>query len=123
MFKAFKLGVGKLLDALEPQGEVRPPDLDFSEGPTPAERAFLTEALSTPEAAAERVAQSTLYSLFTAPLATEDLKARLHNLKSPEWPGVGEHLDRFVEEFHDEFYDMSDARQDLGMDETREPKS
>jgi hypothetical protein len=110
-FRAFKLGVAKLLDALEPPGEIRP---TFSKkwgvlrhGP-----------FETPESLADYAASNELYRLFDSTPLSQDQKTML--LESELSRVLGREALRVYER---ELYAMSHARHDLGIDEPKKPES
>src|SRR5215831_19622814 len=80
-FRAFKLGVMKLLDALEPAGEVRspfPPEMlrEFSEA---ANFHVMADQFKTPEAAGSAAANYVLRSLYRI-TPDRDMWARLRKI-------------------------------------------
>lgn len=72
LFRAFKLTVGKLLDALEPAGKIKSPvKLEITDGVTvhTTTPKFISDAYQTPEALAEFCSAGILQALIrTAPL-------------------------------------------------------
>lgn len=76
LFRAFKLAVGKLLDALEPAGEIKPPEsLEITDWVVVHlfEPKFLRDAYQTPEALADFCAAGILQALIrTEPLKKSD---------------------------------------------------
>jgi hypothetical protein len=101
MFRAFKIGVGKLLDALEPSGEARSPLSSPDDGDLPA---GLTDAwFATPEAWGRQTAGGVLSSLY---YGVDDIRQLI--AQNPKLAALKDH-------FEDVFYDMSRARRDLGI--------
>jgi hypothetical protein len=117
LFRAFRLGIAKLLESLEPAGEVRSPYAKLK--PHGSLQQWLVDKYRTPETAANDSAADTLHKLLHSAPLTEERKNLFRTLDLPELPGIGEQL---VEMFEDEFYGMSDARRDLGI-EPKEPQS
>jgi hypothetical protein len=110
-FAAFKLAVGKLLDALQPEGELRPPRTKDGRD------RYRTE---TTESLADHAAKETLSNLFYTQMPDRDLKAIIQSIPLPDNPHWGEWL---VEELERDFYAMSNARRDLGIEKPKEPQS
>lgn len=108
MFKAFKLAVAMLLDALEPSGEMRTPYEALRKNPK-AEQ-WLIEQYKTPESAARSAINSTLHRLFVR----DHLERALAHGMNPEDPGYRELLDQVEREE----YQMAHVRRDLGIEET-----
>ena len=103
LFRAFKLAVGKLLDALEPAGEIKPPaTLEISPIVTLNlfEPKFVRDMYQTPEALADFVTAGILRALLGATL-TERSKTKW------EW----------------DIYGIESARRDLNVKPTKEKKS
>jgi hypothetical protein len=132
-FRAFSLGVARVLAALAPRGEMQPPDVSASlahyrflqsESGRQLDAAEQAEELhrfdqrivdryKTPESAAEYAAEAVLGSLFS-PLPTHifaEIRARYPELEST--------VEAMMEGLH---YAPSDARRDLGI-KLKEPKS
>ena len=111
-FKAFRLGVAELLEALQPPGELRPPrrkDGNYFYG------------METPESLARHAAKETFFNLFySKPDVTEDMRAIIQSVKLPYMPQFGE---RMIEELERKGNTMTRARKDLGIDEPKELKS
>jgi hypothetical protein len=120
LFRAFKLGVAALLDALAPTGEAKSPLPEFSKVLKANELQLLGDRLETPEIAAAEAAKLTLTSLLLPAHHVEEVKTRLQGLNFPERPNLSEEL---VKEFEGEFYVMANARRDLGIDEQKGSKS
>jgi hypothetical protein len=110
-FRAFKIAVGTLLDALEPAGPITPPKMKFNFRPTAHNTtAAAGDALNhfiksyeTPEARGQYAAGYIWNSLQTIPHLSPDEREqeiqKLHQISSPA--------------FRHEFYGMSDAARDL----------
>ena len=120
LYRAFKLGVAALLNALEPAGAAKSPLPEFSKVLTPHELQLFGDRWETPETTAAEAAKLTLTSLFLPAHDVEDVKTRLRGLNFPERPNVSEEL---IKEFEREFYVMANARRDLGIDEPKGSKS
>jgi hypothetical protein len=104
-FRAFKLGVAKLLDALEPPGEARSPY-------DPAGPKLLLMAYETPESAGDHLATGTLNMLLQPrPVPDPDTLTRFADAVGlPEYFRA-----RFIEALKQQTYGMSDARRDLAL--------
>jgi hypothetical protein len=120
LFRAFKLAVASLLDALAPAGAVESPLPEFSKVLEPRELQLIGDRWKTPETAAAEAAKLTLTSLLLPAHDVEDVKTRLRGLNFPERPNLSEEL---IKEFEREFYVMANARRDLGIDEPKGSKS
>ena len=128
LFRAFKLAVAQLLDALEkmltglePAGEPKSPLPEFSKELWPHElQQLIGDRWKTPETAAAEARKLTLTSLLLPADDVEDVKTRLRRLNFPERPNLSEEL---IKEFEGEFYVMANARRDLGIDEPKGSKS
>ena len=110
-FTAFKLAVGKLLDGLQPPGDLRRPrtkDGDWRYG---------TE---TPESIAEHAAKEILSDLSYTRMPDQEMRTLIQKITLPTNPHYGEWLAELLER---DFYAMSSARRDLGIDEPKEPQS
>ena len=127
LFRAFKLAVAQVLDALEkmltglePTGEPKSPLPEFSKELKPLELQIISDHWITPEIAAAKAVESTLGSLYFPAPSIEDVRARLRDLSFPEWPNLSTGFEK-------EFYAMANARRDLGIDNLidarKEPKS
>jgi len=114
LFGAFRFGVSKILEALEPPGKAQSPL---------AKIGTLSDTFRTPEAAGEMAASVTLSQLLY-PASEADHLATLQVLEKVPVP---EHLRSFHEQILDDLqrnhYTISRARSDLGIDEPKEPKS
>ena len=114
-FRAFKLGVARLLDALEPPGEISIPI--HEQGTRFAGSPVYSTLIKTPEDAAVFAAEGELLRLFhigpeifTQHSDTEPLPIRGRLV---EWN----------EDYERGLYALSDARRDLGIDEPKKRKS
>lgn len=113
-FRAFKIAVGQLLDALEPVGTIEAPNLKFHLKPTTKEAATRVGALNnliksyeTPEARGQYAAGYILNSLETIPhLSAEEREREIEQLREIS-----------SNAFWREFYGMSDAARDLRIDD------
>jgi Arc-like DNA binding domain len=104
VFKAFRLGVEKVLAALEPHGEMQNPYAFLAEG-SPSTPEFIKK---TPEEAADFAAQVVLHLLmFGNPLTPEQMV----ELRKKE--PYGEH---WANDLALDVYDMSNARNGLGLE-------
>jgi hypothetical protein len=99
LFRAFKLAVGKLLDALEPTGEIKSPamlqvaknvQLDLTQP------RFVADIYKTPEALADFVATGILHALTRTTLKKQ-------NVRNTKWDWDGD-------------YGMKNARDDLSLE-------
>jgi hypothetical protein len=113
IFRAFKLAIVKLMDALEPKGEMSPP-------PEPYRGAGIYK---TPKSAAKNAADLVLFEIYNA----EPLEGFEDMLREGPWfvaggkevPAPGEMLAvaRRVEDSYERtYYAMSNVRRDLGID-------
>jgi hypothetical protein len=122
MYRAFKRGVIKLLDTLEPVGEANPPFniKGLRERPEKKLWQAMADQFETPEAAGDFAADYVLRELYRL-VPERDKWAKLRELdKDPELHGAtGPIADRMEEEF----YAMSNVRRVLGIKEPKEPKS
>jgi hypothetical protein len=118
-FRAFKLAVAKLLEGLEPRGEISIPF--YESGTRFAGYPIYSTLIKTPEDAAEDAAGYQLARLFhsRAEPVTPDHREWMRIL-----PGISSpaELDEFVDYYEREVYALSDARRDLGIKEPKEPK-
>lgn len=120
VFRAFKLGVAKLLDALEPPGEVRSPYAHATR--EPGDNIVLkqmTEWFKTPESAATHTAASVLEGLFRPRRVTAEDETMIQviqqKLKSTDWPTLAKD---FVGEWKREYFAMSKAGLVLGVNQS-----
>jgi hypothetical protein len=109
-FRAFKIAVGKLLDALEPPGEITPPpieiNLDQPEAEVPPGWKAWIASFESPQArgeyAADRIVNYSLHTLGQLSPEERDEKRRfLRGAGVPSW--------------WREFYGMPDAARDLSI--------
>jgi hypothetical protein len=104
-FQVFRLSVAKVLDALQPPGELRSPFADVK----PDDPGYhATEWARTPESAAAFVAAHTLDELFRPKKMTVEQKARLQD----HFP---EHSRSTIEAYEREFYIMDQIGRVLGI--------
>jgi hypothetical protein len=110
-YRAFKLAVAKLLDALEPPGDAKSP---FAKLENSDERLHqqLFEWFKSPESAATHVASLTLESLFRPKKITAEEKAVLRQVKTPDYADWG---DLFIEEQEREYFAMDTVGRVLGV--------
>jgi hypothetical protein len=124
LFRAFKLAVEKVLDTIEPIGEIKSPLREVSEKIPPRNLQLISDRWTSPETAAEKAAEGTIDSLFLPAALKDNVQAKLRELNFPERPDISDEL---IKEFQREFYNMLDARRDLGIDKLvaalTEPKS
>jgi hypothetical protein len=107
LFRAFRLAVANLLEALEPAGKLKPP-FGNADNATAADQ-WLVERYKDPETAARHAADITLYLLGGHMTPEQYRPALQHAIAThPEhgWANILENLDR-------EHYRMSDARNAL----------
>ena len=122
MFKAIKIGIGKLLDALEPSGEIRLPhfwkvaaDMPINEGNETlmklqeAMQKGIMTAIQSPEAMADHAVQTVLQN-YTAP-RPPNWEALRGVASQPGW--VGEIGGKILKRQEDFTYGMKDAQKDL----------
>jgi hypothetical protein len=114
-FRAFKLGVAKLLDALEPRGEISIPI--HENGTRFAGFPVYSTLIKTPEDAAEFAAEGEILRLFHI---GPEIFTRL--TETEPLPFMGR-LVKWNEDYERELYALSDARRDLGIDEPKKPES
>jgi hypothetical protein len=124
LFRAFKHGVARLLDALDPPGEAKSPLNIKGLREQPEYKIWQTMAdwYETPEAAGNMAAESVLRELYRRlPLHPEwGPTLRAVDDEHPEFGGMGEAIAESMEET---FYSMSNIRRVLGIKEFKEPKS
>jgi hypothetical protein len=116
-FRAFKLGVAQLLDALEPPGEVKPSGLLARIGPIDdALSKQMAEWLKTPESAAAHAAAFTLGGLFRPRkvMPEEEAWMREEQQKHP-WPHRPTYGEELIEEWKRQYFAMTRAGRDLGV--------
>jgi hypothetical protein len=124
MFRAFKHGVVKLLDALDPPGEAKSPFniKGLRERPENKFNQALADGYETPEAAGNMAAETVLRELYRRLPLHPDWGPLLRELDAehPEFSGIGEAIAESMEE---QFYSMSNIRRVLGIKEFGELKS
>ena len=113
-FKAFKMAVGKVLDALEPRGDKQPPSIEFSDIDKKMQfllTGTLVNSFNSPKARAEYAANSILSMLAAAPRMSSDERKKerqfLDEMGVPSW--------------WREFYGMPDAARDLEIATDKQP--
>ena len=114
IFRAFRLGIGKLLEALEPPGDVSGPyQLGYTFDP---ERRLTTKewhaSFMTPEARGDFVAKEVLNELLRP---NPQLEKVFRELRSHPRHGP------LAEMFLDGFYGFADVRRDMGIDQLKAP--
>ena len=117
-FRAFKLAIVKLMDALEPKGEMRPP-------PEPFPGAGIYKS---PNSAAKRAADLVLFALHNA----EPLEGYADMLREGPWFRDGEVVPapeealafarRLEDGYERNYYAMSNVRRDLAIDKKGDEK-
>jgi hypothetical protein len=126
LFRAFKLAVAQLLDALEPTGKIETPllfkamlDAVSSDDPMNKKphikklREQVRLFMKSPEALAEHATDWTLNDYFRPHPQYKDLVPFQAELDSiPELPGIGSKL---VRQWENTFYGMLDAQRDLAI--------
>jgi Arc-like DNA binding domain len=118
-FRAFKLAVAKLLDALEPSGEAVSPFAKLEGSEVPLLRRQAECWFKTPESAATHVATITLQNLFQPRKITVEEKAVLKQadvtMTNPDLARVG---DMLIDEFEREYFAMDIAGRVLGISQS-----
>jgi hypothetical protein len=116
LFRSFKLAVMKLLDALEPKGEIRVPPLmrEVLKEPSnfPGEADLIKSIAQSPEAYADE-AFKRVWSNFQMPRPRSKKWAdavRRFDTVDPDMPGIGSSVLRMQERT---YYGMNDAKRDL----------
>jgi hypothetical protein len=112
MFRAFKLGVAQLLDALEPPGEIKPPRRTQHAASDNPVLKQIAEAFKTPESAATHAAALTLESLFRPRRVTDEDESLMQNVGQKLNDGSTEYV---VEEWKRLYFAMDRAGRDLGI--------
>jgi hypothetical protein len=115
MFRAFKLGVAKFLDGLEPQGEAEPPPFANLFPPNHP----LGELYKRPESVADFAAASALAGLFQfhPKMFTQDQKESAKN-EMETMPGWNrERATQMMDKIDEGSYSFARARRALGIDE------
>jgi hypothetical protein len=125
LFRAIKIGVGKLLDALEPSGEPKLPDFwrvfadHLNAGPESspawaevqsAIREDILRAIASPEAMADYAAKVTLLELASPRSRNWDTLQALAS--NPDLQEIGRKILKHQEDL---FYGMKDAKRDLAI--------
>jgi hypothetical protein len=111
-FRAFRIGVAKLLEALQPPGDDNPYESYFEA--LRAGRAIRVEATAffgsykTPEVLGEGIAMATIEEFVNPRILDEDIRAFVAEVADPR----AKEIARFLQDF---MYGMSDARRDLGI--------
>jgi hypothetical protein len=115
MFRAFKLAVAKILDALEPSGEMRPPRKKYNS---------LFFLFDTPESLADDAARKELYRLFhEKPLTQAERAMALQGAEDSLLRGTEYDPFLVLNELEAPFHVYPKIRRDLGIDEPKEPRS
>jgi hypothetical protein len=116
-FRAFKFAVGKLLDALEPSGEMQSsfPEAEAKQsaqffGYSPELEKLLIEIHKTPEACGAHA----FGGLWTQLTRTNPLTEKEKEM-ARRYPRLGDVIER-------EFYGLGKARRDLGIDKSKSGK-
>ena len=103
-YRAFKIAVGQVLDALDPPGPIEPPEMTVEGGADPSTRRYL-ETFKTPEARAQYSADYVLTAFREFPQWSAETREEQRKL-------VTEYgLPSFIREF----YGMPDAARDLAV--------
>jgi hypothetical protein len=123
LFRAFKHGVAKLLDALDPPGEAKSP-LNIKalrEEPEKMLWQKMADWYETPEALGNTAAESLLRELYRRLPLHPDWGPELRKMDAehPEFDGMGEAI---AENLEETFYSMSNIRRVLGIKEFKEPR-
>ncbi|MEZ5821640.1 MAG: hypothetical protein R3D82_12630 [Xanthobacteraceae bacterium] len=111
-FRAFKIAVCQLLDALEPKGAIEAPEIKWRVKPTSQQANTgalddLINSFETPEARGRYAAGYILNSLHTIPhLSPEERAQEIERLREISSPA-----------FSREFYGMADAARDLRIND------
>jgi hypothetical protein len=114
-FRAFKLAVAKLLDALEPPGEAKSPFSKLERSDS-ALHQQLVDWFKTPESAAAHAAALTLESLFRPKKITANERVVIKQAES-EILDYGT-ADMMIEDFEREYFAMDIAGRVLGLDQS-----
>jgi hypothetical protein len=133
LFRAIKIGINKLLDALEPSGEMKLPDFwrayadmlndenTFEGNETllkarDAMRKQIIEAIRSPEAMADHAVSATLQN-YASPRPQKNFEALRENWEDmrglASLPGWKEISGKILKHQEDLYYGMNDARKDL----------
>jgi hypothetical protein len=115
LFRAIKIGIGKLLDALEPQGEIKLPDfwrafvdIPVADWMKPARESQIA-ATQSPEAMGAYAAWLTLENFRSPRPQNWDILKKAASLSGRE----GKIFNRLLNELQDTYYGMEDAKRDL----------
>jgi Arc-like DNA binding domain len=123
-FRAFRLGVAKLLEELEPTGEIQSLYAELKPGSV-YER-WLFDSFRTPETAADMAALGVLRELLNPSPLKEHLrehwKIGLREIGEQQFPGRPDVVEEVIEGIENRLYGMSDVRRDLGIDKPRESR-
>jgi hypothetical protein len=121
LFRAIKVGICKLLDALEPSGEAALPDFwqvfaSLTDDPASnaairAVREDIVKAIQSPEAMADYAVWMTLHAYLSP--RTQNWEALRGVAGMPGWDG--EFDDQVLKHQENQYYGMKDARRDLAM--------
>jgi hypothetical protein len=110
-YKAFRIAVGRVLDALSPPGEITPPKIKIAEKPLEKDDALEAsmmrwlESFKSPEARAENAADYILQTFRDIPRwSAEERETQRQILRSLHAPSLAR-----------EFYGMPDAAHDLAV--------
>jgi hypothetical protein len=128
LFRAIKIGICKLLDALEPTGEMKLPDfwrayaeMPIAEGVSGNEKMMkavrdsILPAIQSPETMAEYALQQTLRA-YASP-RPENWEALRGLASMPGWEGdIGGKILKHQEDY---YYGMKDAKRDLAVEKSR----
>ena len=124
LFRAFKLAVGKLLDALEPAGEMKSPvtketaeriKADFGSNSfllSPEAVNFMLKTYKSPEALSNQIFSTIWSTLLGVSSPDPRNKETMREIMSGDDPQL---LKMFDVMWAQEFYGMQDARRDLGI--------
>jgi hypothetical protein len=117
LFKAIKIGIAKLLDALEPGGDADLPDFwraAATMSPDIIFRPVLEDwmrATQSPEDMADYAVRNTLHS-FVSPRPLQNSEALRGLASTPGWEELG---GRILRDQEGHFYGMKDAKRDLAI--------
>jgi hypothetical protein len=113
MFRAFKLGVAQLLDALEPPGEMKPPArVRYGAASDSPILKQMAEWFKTPESAATHAAAQTLETLFRPRRVMDEDESLMQKVGQKLNDGSTEYI---VEEWKRLYFAMDRAGRDLGV--------
>jgi hypothetical protein len=114
-FRAFKLAVGKLLDALEPPGEPKSPFVKLRDSDEPLHQQ-LVEWFKTPESAATHAAALTLENLFRPKKITEEERTAIKQAEETVFDFGTSHW--LIDEFERDYFAMDMVGRVLGIDQS-----